>query len=288
MPDFENRNDIAFAKYDAMSTEELQALLREDASKPEGEETNMEVLFYVMEVLAKRRQARQEGKTPEKALDSFVKNYMPEVENASSSERGFTVRRHNPIVRRWTRGLVAAVAVIVLIMGTSFTANAFGFDLWGIVVKWTQDTFHFDYNSDISGSEEPNRENTNFFAGLQEALDNYDITLQLAPSWIPDGYTEVEVSIEDTPMRRQFVAKYQSNEGTIRIRIADCYDSAPIQIEQSGTLMEEYITNNISYYIFSNHDQLRAVWVNENFECFIMGPLSVSEMKRMIDSIGKD
>ena len=125
MPDFENRNDIEFAKYDAMSTEELQALLREDASKPEGDETNMEVLFYVMEVLAKRRQARQEGKTPEEALESFVKNYMPEAEDASSSESDATVRRHKPVVRRWLCGLVAAGATVVLIFSMSLTANAF-------------------------------------------------------------------------------------------------------------------------------------------------------------------
>lgn len=287
MPDFENRNDIEFAKYDAMSTEELQALLREDASKPEGDETNMEVLFYVMEVLAKRRQARQEGKTPEEALESFVKNYMPEAENASSSERGFTVRRHKPIVRRWTRGLVAAAVVIVLILGTSFTASAFGFNLWDVVVKWTQETFHLGYvNNEYS--EAPNNQNRNVSGGLQDALNDYDITANLVPDWLPEGYEEADIKVQDTPKRRQFIAQYQFNNKTIQIRIADYLDGAPTQIEYSDGLIEMYSSGGIDYYIFNNEGQMQALWVNDHYECYLSGSLTLSELKEIIDSIGKD
>lgn len=55
MPDNQHRKDEKFAMHDAMSTEELQQLLREDASKPVGEESDTDSLFYIMEVLAKRR-----------------------------------------------------------------------------------------------------------------------------------------------------------------------------------------------------------------------------------------
>lgn len=287
MPDFKNRNDIEFAKYDAMSTEELQALLREDASKPEGDETNMEVLFYVMEVLAKRRQARQEGKTPEEALESFVKNYMPEAEDASSSESDATVRRHKPVVRRWMSGLVAAAATVVLIFSMSLTANAFGFDIWEIIVQWTQETFHFGVASEVDGSEIPHAENENSFAGLQDALTNYEITTLLIPTWMPDGYQEVEVNIEDTPRHRQFAAKYQFGENTIRIRVADYFDEAPAQIEKSGSLLEIYLVNDIEYYLFENNGQMQAMWINQNYECYMSGTISLSEIKQMIDSIEK-
>ena len=73
-----------FAKYDNMSTEELQQILRDDASIPEGQESNMDELFYVMDVLASRRKARDEGKTPEEALESFKQYYDPEINHASS------------------------------------------------------------------------------------------------------------------------------------------------------------------------------------------------------------
>ena len=287
MPDFKNRNDIEFAKYDAMSTDELQALLREDASKPEGEETNMEVLFYVMEVLAKRRQARQEGKTPEEALDSFVKNYMPEAEDASSTERKSTVRRFKPNARRWMSGLVAAAATIVLVFGMSLTASAFGYDLWEVIVKWTQDTFHFGYSMEDPEIRNPNIDKVEAFCGLQNALDDYDIVVDLAPSKFPDGYEEIDVRVEDTPLQRRFIAKYQSGSGTIRIRLVDYLDEDPTQIEQSDSLIEVYSSGGVDYYIFQNEDLLQAIWINESFECFISGPINLSEIKEIIDSIEK-
>ena len=287
MPDSQNRMDNEFEKYDTMSTEELQQLLREDASKPEGDETNMETLLYVMKVLANRRQAQNEGKSPEEALESFMQNYYVEDDKSSGSERKSSDRKHNPGFRRWMSGLIAAAAMFVLILGSSLTASALGFDLWDIIVKWTQETFHFGYSSDASNTGIPDENSTEVFSGLQDALDDYYISVSLVPTWLPDGYEEVIVKVEDTPRRRQFAAQYQFGDKTIRIRIADYFDSAPAQIEQSDPVLEVYTVNGIQYYIFENYDQLRAVWINENYECYIIGPLSVSEIKEMIDSIGK-
>lgn len=287
MPDSKSRRDTELAKYEAMSTEELQALLREDASKPEGDETNMEVLFYVMEVLAKRRQAHQEGKTPEEALESFVKNYMPEDENASSSERGSAARSFKTNARRWMSGLIAASVAIVLILGTSFTASAFGFDLWEVVTKWTQETFHFGYSTNTYDPSSPEKIDNISYSGLQAALDNFDVTLALAPQWFPEGYVEADVRTQDTPKQREFIAKYQNGDNSIRIRISDYLDGSPEQIERSDSLLEVYTANEISYYIFDNNGILQATWIVDGFECYISGPISLSELKQMIDSIQK-
>lgn len=287
MPDSYNRRDADYAQYDAMSTEELQQLLREDASKPEGEETNMEVLLYVMDVLAKRRQARNEGRTPEEALESFMQNYFEEDDKSSGSESNSNDRKHSPGFRRWMSGLIAAAAMFVLILGSSLTANALGFDLWGIIVKWTQETFHFGYGIESTESGNPNKASTEIFAGLQDALDDYDISLNLVPSWLPEGYSENDVRIEDTPKQRRFAAVYQSGDNTVRIRIVDYLGTAPTQIEQSDTLLEVYASEGINYYIFDNEGQLQAMWINESFECYISGPLTLSELKEIIDSIEK-
>lgn len=287
MPDSKNRRDLELAKYEAMSTEELQALLREDASKPEGEEVDEGVLFCVMEVLAKRRQARNEGKSPEEALESFVKNYMPEDEDAPGTERESTVRRFKPNARRWMSGLVAAAAMIVLVFGMSLTANAFGFDIWEIIVQWTQETFHFSYATDSTDSREPHKEDASIFEGLQMALDDYDISTKIVPTWLPEGYDEADVQIFDTPKQRQFVAMYQRGDESIRIRIANFLDGDPEQIEQSDSLIEVYSLGETTYYIFDNEDQLQAAWITDNFECYISGPLTLSEIKTMIDSIEK-
>ena len=286
MPDTRNRRDSEFAKYDAMSTEELQLLLREDASKPVGEESDTDVLFYVMEVLAKRRKERNEGKSPEEALESFKKHYNTDTEISSDSE-SVPVALKRRSIGRWMKGLVAAAAILVFVIGGSITAHAMGFDLWEIIAKWTQETFHFGYVEDVSESNMPSKEDSESYAGLQEALRKSDISIALIPTWLPDGYTEVEVIIDDTPQQRRFAAKYQSGDDTIRIRIVDYLSGTPTQIEQSDTLLEIYSVSGIDYYLFDNNSQIQAVWINQNFECFISGPLTLSEIKEVIDSIEK-
>lgn len=287
MPDTNERREGEFAKYDAMSTEELQQILREDASKPVGEESDSQALFYIMEVLAKRRKERNEGRSPAEALESFKNNYYTEAENSFDSESA-TVTRKQFNGGRWRRGLVAAVAAIcILIVGNSITASALGFDLFEIIAKWTQETFHFGYAGQTEETNAPSADFSRPCASLQEALGEYKISTLLIPTFLPDGYTEVDVNVEETPKQRRFSAKYQSGENTIRIRIANYLDSAPSQIEQSESLIEVYQSNGIDYYLFNNFEQVKAVWINENYECYIIGPLTLSEIKEIIDSIGK-
>lgn len=286
MPDSLNRRDEKFAKYDAMSTDELQQILRDDASKPEGEESNTEALFYVMEVLAKRRQARNEGKSPAEALESFKQNYYTENDISSVSES--TTVAFKPSNRgRWRRGLIAVAAMLALIIGSSITANAMGFDLWEIIAKWTQETFHFGYAGEIEESNAPTPDFEHPCVSLQEALDNYDISTALVPTWLPERFVESDVKTNQSPKQRLFTAQYESNNGSIRIRIADYLDTYPSQVEQSDSLIEIYTSDNIDYYIFNNFDQIKAVWITDNFECYITGPVSLSEIKEIIDSIGK-
>lgn len=286
MPDTRNRRDDEFAKYDAMSTEELQQLLREDASKPVGEESDTDVLFYVMEVLAKRRKERNEGKSPEEALESFKKHYNTENEISSDSEKVHAAPKRSGI-GRWMKSLIAAAAVFAFVIGGSLTANAMGFDLWEIIAKWTQETFHFGYVEETEDAYIPSPNSVQPYASLQEALDKYSISINVVPTWIPDGYAEVEVQTEDTPLQRRFFAKYQSGSNVFRFRIVDYLSGAPTQVEQSDSLLEIYTVGDVDYYIISNEDQLQVIWIIENYECCISGPLTLSEVKTIIDSIGK-
>lgn len=287
MPNNQDRNDNRFSRYDAMSTEDLQAFLREDASKPMGEESDTKEILYVMEVLARRRKEQQEGKDPAEALASFKNKYYTENETPSISESVPVIHKRNSS-GRWKRGLVAAVAAIfILVVGNSITASAIGFDLFAIIAKWTQETFHFGYAGQTEAPSDPDSVDSQKYPGLINALSEFDVSVNLAPTWLPEGYLEVDIKTQDTPKQRVFLAKYECGESSIRIKIADYLDSYPEQIEQSDDLLEIYTHAGIDYYIFSNYDQLRAVWINENFECYISGPLTVSEIKQIIDSIEK-
>ena len=285
MPNNNDRRNTALSVFDMMSTEELQQILREDASKPEGEGSDMETILYVMEVLAKRRKEQNEGKSPEEALESFKSKYLTTNNNSFVSENRSKARKQHKVIR-WSRGLVAAVAVLVILIGSSMTAHAMDLNLWDVIVKWTQETFHFGYVGQTEPID-PNPILSNPCNSLQEALDGFGITAKIVPAWLPNGYTEVNVTKQETPMQRRFSAAYESGENTIRIRIVDYLSGAPAQIEQSDTLVEVYVHNGVNYYIFDNHGQLQAVWTVDNLECYISGPITLSEIKNIIDSIGK-
>ena len=286
MADSNDRSSL-FAKYDKMSTEELQQILRDDASKSEGHESDMDELFYVMDVLANRRNEKKEGKTPEEALESFKQNYYPEITDDSSPFLAKTFAFHKRSLGYWKRGLVTAAAMLVFVISCTLTADALGFDLWDTVAKWTQETFHFGYAGQAEETNAPTPDFSYPCTSLQESLDLYNVTARLVPMWIPDGYEECAVDVLQTPTQRQFIAAYQCGEDYIRILITDYLDTHPVQIEQSENLVDIHSINGIDFYIFENDGHHIAAWTLDAYECYISGPISVDQIKEMINSIMK-
>ncbi len=278
MPDTQECRD---RQLEQMSDEELQQILREDASNLEGEDTDMELILRAMEVLAARRKEKGEGTSPAQAMESFNENYCTNKDHHLISEKvKRTEKKHSAIL--WKR-LVAVAAVLALIVALSaVTAGAWKFNLWDIISQWTKETFRFGTNGE---KFDQNAENP--CASLQAALDENMITQKLVPTWLPDGYSESEVSAFETPMQRIFSAQYLCEDKAIIIQIIDYLDRDPNQVEQSGNLLEVYTLGEIQYYLFENHEQIQAVWINGTFEGSISGPLTLDEIKMMIESIEK-
>ncbi len=272
MPDNQITSPEDFSRFDQMSDEELRQILRADASKPAGEESDNQCLLYIMEVLAKRSCESGSAKDPAAAWNSFQENYMPQTTSASAKHP-------------WLYSLAAAAAVLVLLIGGTLTARAFGFDIWCSILQWSEQTFHFGQcqttpSAPITDAQLP-------CASLQELLDAYQVTKKLVPTWLPEGYEEISAKIQETPRQRLFVASYQHNENEIKMRISDYLGSYPTQVEQSSFLLELYTVNDIDYYIFTDNNNLQAVWITDRFECVITGPVSLEELKAILDSIEK-
>lgn len=285
MPNPNNRTGRDFSMYDTMDDEQLRQILRDDASKTEGEDADMELMLHIMEVLAKRRRETSEEISPEEALERFNVKYKYTDNSLISEERptkpkfqGFT---------RLQKWVATIAAVLVLFFGSAITAQALGFDLFEIIAKWTKETFHFGYVSDMGETNAPSPDTEMPYASLRDALAKYKIEAKLVPTWIPEGYTEGEVQTKESPMQCLFIAKYERGDDSIRLRIADYLDGFPLQIEQSETFVEKYISDGIEYYIFDNEGQMQVAWVNEHYECYLTGSLSLAEIKSIIDSIEK-
>ena len=278
-----------FSKYDSMTTEELEEILGQDTNEFQ-DETDIDMLMHVAEVIRGRKKTNPNRKTPEEAFEIFKTHYMPtdsemeEFQDHSNDQTG--QKNHTKVIpmARWMRRITAAAAVVVMIFAGTMTASAFGCNLWEAFVQWTEETFHFRGNSDQEPSA-PEKENSQNFQSLQEALDLYKITTPLAPKWLPEGYVLHSVKVDASPIQESFWAIYLKDDQMLKIQIKKYLDGDPEQIEQSGILLEEYESSGIIYFIFEDNRQLRTAWSVDCFECYISGGLTIDEMKQVVDSI---
>ena len=280
MSENQSRGIGDLSKYDAMTMEELEEILRLDAQAPEEQESDTETILYIMEVLAARKRNNvHTGKTALEAYESFKQNYMPEANNSETVSKASTKTRI--AFPRCLRSLTATAAVLAILLVGSVTAQAFGLNIWEAVVKWTQETFHFGEwgNSDVS--------NNLTYSSLQDALELGNTSTTLVPIWIPNGYEMVEITVDRSPLTKKYVAIYTNGEQDLRITVKDYLDEIPVYVEQSDGSVEEYEVAGITYYLFENNKHVHAVWIVDTYECYIAGEVTIDELKMMIDSIEK-
>ena len=279
MSEMEKREEIS--RYDSMSTEELQEILRKHAHNELDTEPETDELFEIMEVLSVRRKQQdpQACRSNEEALADFRQNYMPKAIQAGHSK---VVRFPNRAFR-----VVAAVLAIVaiLVVGTSVTAEAFHVDIWGKVATWTKEIFQFSDTPQGTTAANPEQEYNAELKLLQDALSEHTITEKLAPTWMPKGYVNKDLQAMESPRVRNISAVYEKDESELIIKICQTIGVQAPQVEKNDDLLEVYVVDGVEYYIFSNTETLQAAWSIGEFECIIGGNITLEEMKRMIDSV---
>ena len=280
-----DRRTRNFSKYDSMSTERLQEILRLDAHRTDGVEMDTDELFYIMEVLADRRRndSSYTGKTIQQAFEDFQKYYMPEETDNDAADAA--PAKQNKLSVLWIRRIASIAAALAIVFLTTITANAFGFDLFGKVAKWSEEFFHFEESpmDTINPVTTPNLK----YNSLQHALEDYDITKNLVPTWLPNGYVFYELSIAETPREKTFYSRYTNNDNgdELSITIRQLLSGPPLNIEKNDNLVEIHPNDGIAYYIFSNQSVIHVGWVVDNFECLIVCSLPIDVVREIIDSI---
>ena len=273
-----NRSTPDFSKYDSMSIGELEEILRADALGPERDDSDVDEILYVMEVLAKkRRQNGIAGKTALEAYQEFQQHYLP----ANVEEDLESVPKRKATVIPFRR-IAAIAACLVLVFSLSVTANAFSFkDVWDAVVTWAQETFSFSMGVEVS---EPALTDNTGYTSLEDALAKYKLNISL-PQWIPERFELIDIIVEQTPIQETFLAVYESESQRLKISVRSFLTTEPEQIEVNSECYEIYTASGIDYYIFSNNRQNKVGWISNTYECYISGDLNIEEIKLMIDSI---
>lgn len=167
------------SKFDNMSTAELNEYLRQDAERDDSE---LDEVLYVMEVLAQREKEENNDTLPDvrKAWASFQINY-----NTADSD-GSTLHDFDD-----------EAAVICIILVRSFTVKALGYDIWDAIIVWTKDTFSFTATVDEVKPTPNVKQIPEELTELADLMIDRGLLTKMIPGYIPEGYKMTDLQYDD-------------------------------------------------------------------------------------------
>lgn len=279
MSENEHRGIRDLSQYDSMPTEALEQILRADAETPAEQESDIELILYIMEVLSRRKKENQQSeKAAQQSWESFQQHYLPEQK----------IQKQNttkPSGRPWLRRIAACAAAVILIFCIPLSSRALSLEeLWDVVARWAKETFSF-VSRDAEQVSEPEATDAIGYTSLQDLLKRNKVDSKMVPTWIPDGFSLKQVEKVMSPGREVYIAFYQNSEKELTIRIQTYMqeNSLKFEVEEGSAEIYEYL--DMKYYIFSNMDQLQIIWLENHYECVISGNISINDAKSMINSI---
>ncbi len=202
-------------------------------------------------------------------------------------------RAGHPARRRWIWvGRTAAVLAALLLLAS--VAAATGFDLWGLLARWTAEQItlapgQIDYMDpdDIHIPEEPGE-----YASVQEALSAYGLDLPLVPRRLPEGFTMVDLVIDDSTFPDQivFASAYHRGEDALVMQIG-VYLERDRETDNFSHFQKDegdpvpYEAGGVTHLLSTNAGRPMALWANGPAECAVSGDITMEELKDMLDSI---
>lgn len=290
--------DDAF--FEQFSTERLEEMIDLGMELPASE--NRKALLRILEVL----EERENDVDVEKAWEEFQMYYnIPEgsgialyetgefpgekeAESAKTKKKSRVVSF--PRLRAVGRVAVVAAVTFVLMITTAVAAQAAGYDVFGALGRWTDETFHFELLGNTS--EQPTPEQYASKNEFQEMLATIGVTQDLAPTWYPDGFESLGVEKEEVEDEFDTVwCNYYNKEKDIVFSacVTNYYNPALIEtltFEKDDVRLEKYEHDGKDFYIMTNLDTVTATWSNGKLVETISGQITWDELENIIDSIG--
>ena len=287
-------HDRDLSRYNHMSTEDLEAILRADFELPEEEESDMEKILYITEVIARRRAGQSTGRysNADEAWESFVDNYLPEEERTAFCPDGGAGKRNETNTRksssRFVKTVLLRVASVVLVIALvaaagTVTASAFGFDFWAWLTAWTQEAFGIEKPGSSFLDEEDVPEQ---LSELYSLMQEYGFPSRLLPTYLPEGYEAHAVEYESNTTFVKVFCALSRNDDFIMLEYTMYLSN---QITEEAQKDEDnpnaYERGGVTHYIMTNDETYYAIWTVDNVECVILGALSREEITQIISSI---
>ena len=303
MSELKNTSGNSFSKFNKMSTEELDEILCLDFQLPESEGLDADTILYIAEIIAGREASSSQPSCPdvEAAWQDLLSQYLPEGTNGllsdgAGSEPVPSPRQPAPTVYRrsirWMIRIAGVAAILaVLFFVTTITAYALGYDVWGTIAKWSNETFSFASKESGDRTDAPGQQsNILEFSSIQETLDYYGIEETIAPTWIPERFVLESVTAAENGGSIAFNAHYSYGED-ILVMSAFCHEKPQekyAQWEKDDVEPTTYEAGGVTHYLMTNMGRQKTVWMAGNCECGITGDMSKEELLAVIDSIYED
>lgn len=284
----ENKRAQKYAYLNYLSTSELENILRADLDAPESDP---ERTLYILEVIERRdpeHAAAREADT-DRAWEEFQAYYdVPEGQDRTlypseppkkKLHPAFFGKRH-PRLRQ--AALIAAMLALLML-----GASALGFDGFSKMIGlWTDEEFHFVSTGSAASSTDISPENM-AYESLEEALNAYDVIEHVCPRFIPKGFQQVELIVENMPEEgyTDFHALYANDNSSLSITISKNTTPQYMTYEKDKSPVEIYEQLEIPHYFYQNINSNAVAWVNGSFECLIQGEVTLDELKEMVNSI---
>ncbi len=226
------------------------------------------------------------------SLAAFKEKYAPVIDSVATASSAATIStssKKRPRISAF-RYLPAAILIIVLLVGGTVTAQAFGFnDLLEAIHYWTSDFFQpgsaAEYHAAITHQPLEEGESASYDT-LQDALDAFGITVPMAPQQIPERFTLAAVRATYLPTGIVIYADYTSEDGFLQVKYQEVASVAQ-KFESDSEHVSLRIYGGIEHHIMPDMDRYKAYWQNGELDCKISGTVSKEEMFQIVKSIYK-
>lgn len=274
-----------YSRYDQMSTAELEQILRLDFQASEEDDSDLDAILYLSDLLAKRNGPSE----ADAAWEQFGKKYRlcadgsslydlgdeddaPAVPPPARSRRAFGPRRL----------AVLAAALVVCLLG-GMAAQAAGVNVLGAIGRWTDEAFHFVGTGSNGCNLVWDGENG---AQIRATLEEIGAVNRF-PTWYPDGFTPKESRLTGDSSASSVYVSFTGEERSYSVIIRYFYSTEGSTgiFEKDDTPVEEYEHNGQTFYILSNLNSLTATAYDGTYMTIISGLLTREELKQIIDSI---
>lgn len=191
--------------------------------------------------------------------------------------------------QRSKHGILKTVLIAAALMALVFmtSAQAFGFNLFGLIARWTSEVFGFQSTPTAVAAIKqnplaPGEERS--YDSVQEMLDDFGITAPLFPTWVPERFGEPTVYARNAKYGVRLYIDYVSDNATMSI-FANEMDRGDMRTTEVNIGADPYWVNGTYVYLMSDTISEKAVWYNGNFECRIYGTVSREELEQIVSSI---